>query len=296
MKRAALAVSAAAVTLSIAAVALFAFVPLRGATETLAASDAKPGSDARFADVDWDALERECPGAVGWIQVSGTDISLPVCAATRDDPDYYLTHAADGTGDAWGCPYLSWFCEGGLTGSGNAVVSGHHMNDGSMFSPLADATDPGWIEGHREAYVQTREHRCVYEIVAADRIDASAEGPGAGFTTQDGLDRYMSACVGGAEATCGELDSDRMLTLVTCSYGIWANQRTVLYAKPVEADGKKGADSVSAALGETDVQEREREARQAAYMEAQSRYRSLSANQEPSSAMSASSMSRAETS
>lgn len=220
--------------------------------------------DTRFAAVDWDMWAETNPDVTGWIQVEGCDISYPVC--TGEDADYYLHHDVHRDWSAYGTPYLEPACEGGLLDSTNAIIYGHHMNDGSMFAPLADAIDGSW--GGRRVYLQTREHKAVYEVACADRIDAARTQAKCVFESREAAATWMREVSEEAETGYSELDRDRCITLVTCSYGIWRDERTLVYAKPVEVDGVavgNGADCEHM-LGKTAC-EAEEDARYAAAIE-----------------------------
>ena len=86
----------------------------------------------------------------------GAGIDYPIVQAHEGDPDHYLRYDVYGGWNYHGVPYLHWKCaDDGLLGAGNALVFGHHLNDGTMFSALACFSDAGYAEGHSPIILQT---------------------------------------------------------------------------------------------------------------------------------------------
>ena len=56
-------------------------------------------------------------------------------AAKAHDPDFYLKHNFEKADSTHGCPYVQANCDL-QTPSGNILVYGHNMKDGTMFSDL----------------------------------------------------------------------------------------------------------------------------------------------------------------
>ncbi len=92
---------------------------------------------ANAGNIDWAYWLSVNPDVIGWITVPGTGIDMPIVQAGARSPIYYLTHDVYGSWNCHGIPCLSWACaQGGLLGSGNALVFGHHLNDGTLFSAV----------------------------------------------------------------------------------------------------------------------------------------------------------------
>lgn len=103
--------------------------------------------------VDWDALRAINPDIVGWIYMPGTVINYPVVQTT--DNDKYLTldfEGNPGTIVNFGTIFLDYNNESDFTDRNN-VIYGHHMNDGSMFAPIAKLEDEGEFNSHRVVYL-----------------------------------------------------------------------------------------------------------------------------------------------
>lgn len=181
------------------------------------AKPAEPAGDG-FPKVNWDKWLAVNGDVVGWVTVPGTKVNHPIVQASPSDPERYLHTSVYGSWSAYGAPFLDADCaEEGLTGSANAIVYGHHMNDGSVFSAFASFTDAGFREKHSPVLLQTpdggkwRLTPVKVERVNAESAEASADDEVAGL--------------------------DRCVTFVTCSYGTWANERTLVHCSLEQVAG-----------------------------------------------------------
>lgn len=113
---------------------------LADASGSDAASDGAP-------TVDWEFWLSVNPDIVAWVSVPGTEIDYPVVQASADDPTFYLDHDVYRGWNPYGCPYLDAGCAGRGIDSPLALMFGHHMNDGSMFSAFANYSDRGFAPG-----------------------------------------------------------------------------------------------------------------------------------------------------
>ena len=226
----------ALVAVVMAALALWAASSLRVPADPPAPPLLEDGSAA----IDWDALRDVNPDVIGWVDVEGTNVSQPVVRAGADDPGFYLTHAIDGSRHYAGTPYLDSSCTAGLLDSQVSLVYGHHLVDDSMFSQLALFTDQAFLERHGEVRVRTPEHDVSYRVIAARKVDASAERSVTAFPSTASLREWLSGELAAADSRLsGDFATNRVLELVTCSYGTFANERTAVYAIPVTCDGEE---------------------------------------------------------
>ena len=98
-------------------------------------------------------------------------IDHPVVQAHADSPTWYLSHDVYGNWNIYGCPYLDADCEEKGFGSQVAYVFAHHMDDGSMFAPLAR------LNPHEcnEILLQAPDEKMRLEICAVDIVNAWSE-------------------------------------------------------------------------------------------------------------------------
>ena len=192
-------------------------------------------SPADDGGIDWNYWQSVNPDVIGWIEVPGTKIDSPIVQAHADDPTFYLHHDVYGDRNVYGCPYLDAGCEdtGGLA-SPNAVIFGHHMNDGSMFAAFAKFSDEDFLKAHRTIYIYTPGATYVVNAQASDVVPGWDAVKRTAFTSEADFDAYAKERLD----DCGTNLADEkevatlthMFTFVTCSYNRWQNERTLVYA------------------------------------------------------------------
>lgn len=126
----------------------------------------KPANETAPAEPelhDLAALQKDNPDCIGWVSITGTSIDFPIMQS-KDAPEFYLKHDFDCNYSEYGLPFLDARCD--LDTSGNLIIYGHHMNDGSMFSALLKYEDKGYLAEHSEIILET-EHGAESYAVAA---------------------------------------------------------------------------------------------------------------------------------
>lgn len=195
--------------------------------------------DEGFPQVDWDYWTRINPDVIGWITVPHTPINYPVVQAPAHDPTYYLTHDVYRRWNYAGCPYLDARCaQSGLMGSANAVVFAHNMGlgDSAMFATFARYTDAEFATGHQFVLVQTPKEKQAYRVQGAACIPGWEMSKRIDFANSDDFEswyrRQLGACTYAAHGS--STIPARVLTLCTCSYTRYGDERTLVYATPQE--------------------------------------------------------------
>lgn len=125
--------------------------------------------------VDWDALRAINPDVVGWLYIPNTSINYPIVQA--DDDEYYLTHDFKGS-EGWLATFGAIFLSAGNAADfsdPNNIVYGHHLNDGSMFAPIAALGDPDAFNATRRIYVLTPKGN--YELTTFSIMHVDADDP-----------------------------------------------------------------------------------------------------------------------
>ena len=113
------------------------------------------------------ALYEENPDLVGWLQIDGTDIDLPV-VQTPGDNEYYLRRGFDGLYSTGGTLFLDEQCSirpGAPTA--NWLIYGHNMADGSMFGALTRYRDVDFYHAHPTFTFDTIYATGTWQVVAA---------------------------------------------------------------------------------------------------------------------------------
>lgn len=190
-----------------------------------------------FPQVDWDYWERINPDVIGWLTVPHTPIDYPIVQAPAHDPSYYLTHDVYRRWNYAGCPYLDANCaRSGLMDSTNAVVFAHNMGlgDNAMFATFARYTDAEFAASHQFVLVQTRKKKRAYRVQGAACIPGWNISKRIDFADSDDFaswyQQQLDTCAYVARSS--STVPARVLTLCTCSYTRYDDERTLVYATP----------------------------------------------------------------
>lgn len=238
-KRIALAIAAVAMLAAAAAIVATVLTMHEGASPSPGGPDAPAGEDVAdadgdgFPDVDWAYWQSVNPDVIGWVTVPGTEVDQPIVQAHADDPQFYLHHDVYGNRNVYGVPYLDAESEGGLLSSPNAVVLGHHMSDGSVFAGLADySTDQGFMEEHATILMQTPTEKRVLHVRFARIANAESDLKRTSFLDQTDHQTWYAGELAKASAVLDRsaAPAQGVVCLCTCSYNIFANERTLVYA------------------------------------------------------------------
>lgn len=99
---------------------------------------------------------------IGWLTVDGTNVDYPVVQG--DDNTYYLNHNFLGQPEAAGTLFAD--SEVGYPETGNLLIYGHHMKDGSMFGSLKKFEDRTFFEEHGYIRWESGGESEIYEVFA----------------------------------------------------------------------------------------------------------------------------------
>jgi len=130
-------------------------------------SDDKSNVTATDNDkLDFSALKEKNADIYCWLEITDSDISVPVLRHDGDN-SYYLSHNADGrysiTGAVYTEDYNSLDFEDPVT-----VIYGKSGVEGAAFNSLeADFTDFEYFESHRELKIYLPDSELTYKIFAA---------------------------------------------------------------------------------------------------------------------------------
>lgn len=194
-----------------------------------------------FPDVDWAYWQGVNPDVIGWLTVPGTTIDSPILQAHGSAPDYYLKHDVYGNYNPAGAIYLDADCEELGLASRNAVILGHHFWNDKEIAPMgtiADYKDEAFAREHARILVQTPESKMTYEARFAQIVNGRERAKRIGF---EGDADFRAWYDGSREDAVMVLDAEtepeQVISLVTCSYNIWAdNERTVLVSSMQESE------------------------------------------------------------
>jgi sortase B len=185
--------------------------------------------------VDWAHWQGVNEDVVAWVIVPGTSIDMPVVQERADAIGYYLNHDVYRDRSSYGCAYISYRS---AIDARQVMIYGHHMRGTlrPMFAELTRFTSEESLPGEGEFYLLTpgtqgrQTDLTIMAIDSARKVNAEAEGEPVGLDYA-GWRRWYEAQRDGAQVqreTCGYDAARKIVCLVTCSYGTYSNERTVV--------------------------------------------------------------------
>ncbi len=120
---------------------------------------------------DLSALFAENSECIGWLCIPDTTIDYPVMY-TPDAPQKYLRRNFYGEYSQSGVPFLDYRCS---PDSGDLLIYGHNMKNGTMFSDLRKYLDADFRDGHQTIELQTASGLYRYTVAEIKVTDTSDE-------------------------------------------------------------------------------------------------------------------------
>lgn len=198
--------------------------------EQIAFKDVDPGAtgESKKQGIDHIALSALNADYTAWIRVEGTAISYPVVRS--DIPQYYLRRDFYGNRSVGGTVFMDSANRADFTDT-STMLFGHHMRDGSMFTPLKKYLNRDFFDTNRFIWIDTPDRTIIYEIFAVYETKASLVPYYPGNLTDEQLppflDRINALAANKREASFTA--QSRILTLSTCGYSD-RNARIIVHA------------------------------------------------------------------
>jgi sortase B len=169
---------------------------------------------------------------VGWITIPGTSIDFPVVQGA--DNIFYLTHDARKRKSRSGAIFMHYLCDAG-TLRGNVVIYGHHMRDKSMFAPLINYKNSGFIQDHGIIELSTPYEMTRWEVFAAYATTPEFHYIKTKFASDQ---EYLLLIQEMQKKSLFQTDTvltaeDDVLTLSTCAYD-YKDERFVVNARRIK--------------------------------------------------------------
>lgn len=193
--------------------------------------------DGEFTgDIDFDALRKINPDIVAWIYYKDTPIDYPVVKG--EDNEKYLNTMFDDTYSAFGTIFVDAVTEHPFA-QFNTILYGHHMRNGSMFTPLKNLKDQEFCKKHPRLELITPDAKFHLEIFAflmepsdSNIYTTNIKKIAAREVYLDTI-RKLAAYTTDVEVA----PTDRLVMLSTCSYE-FKNARYVAICKMVPWEGQ----------------------------------------------------------
>lgn len=106
---------------------------------------------------------------IGWLSIPNTAVNYPVMH-TPKNPQKYLRMNFYGEYSQSGVPFLDYRCS---PDSGNLLIYGHNMKNGTMFGELKSYTDPAFCANHPIIEFQTAGGLFCYTVSEVKITDTS---------------------------------------------------------------------------------------------------------------------------
>lgn len=174
----------------------------------------------------------------GWIYIEGTGIDYPILQSPYGENNFYLQHNWQGYNSSCGAIELDYrYWLGGM----NTILYGHHLANGTMFTPLANYKSENYWKEHKLIEITNETEQKLYEIFACCSIYGMQNGTQFMYwgdyyvdMTEDKYNEYLNLIHStemystGVNVTYG----DELLTMQTCDGDVgW---RTVVFAKRIK--------------------------------------------------------------
>ena len=204
------------------------------AGESLGETAAEDVPEETAAPIDWLAFYEEMKGLnpdyVGWIILEGTQINYPIVQAA--DNDYYLHRLFDGTENFSGTLFADYRSTD-LFKSGNTIIHGHNMKNGSMFAGLLKYREEWFYNSHKRFSVYTEEGEIVYEVFAIYSTDPVSTSYVTEFASDEEYVNWLNLMYEQSVVKPPvELNADtQVLTLSTCIND--SRNRLIIQAKRI---------------------------------------------------------------
>lgn len=215
-----------------------------GSLENVRAIDSSMNSKL-YPAIDWDYLNMINTDVCGWISIPQTNISQPIVKAMPGNPGYYLSHRWDKTPDCAGAVALDEECKGDLLAREKTYVSvlfGHAMNDGSLFSDVANYSDASWAQTHEMLFLQTPTQIVRYKHAFTEIIQGNEPAKQCTFPDNDAYRSWVAKRRKNAVVTTSEPIQAHLLVLCTCSSTTYSDERTLAYFFPYNEQAESKAD------------------------------------------------------
>ncbi len=204
---------------------------------------------------------------VGWIEISDTNISLPVVQRkTADGNEYYLKTAFDGSNNKAGTIFIDYRAT--LTDkerSDNITIYGHNQRDKTMFGELANYKKSlEYYSKHPTINFSSNYTSDIYKIVGYFVAPAEAWQSSTGkifdyhnyidFNEEHSYDEFIKNVLDRSQinTTVDVNENDEFITLSTCS-NEFEPSRFVVVARKVRENEDAFVDTANATLNEDAV-------------------------------------------
>ena len=201
---------------------------------------AEPGQkiEPYESPVDFGTLKKRNPDIYAWLDIPGSEISLPVLRH-EGDSDYCINRDLDGRYSARGSLYTQSYWNGNDFSDECTIIYGHAALSGAMFGTLQEFySDPDNFKDHNELIIYMPNKDIHYKVFAAVPYDNRHILSSFTFSFLGNYRLFIEsvysikAIGANVDENCEFNYTDRMLILSTCLRGN-SNKRFIVCALEV---------------------------------------------------------------
>lgn len=188
--------------------------------------------------INWEELRKVNDHVVGWILIPDTNISYPIVQGT--DNSYYLDHTFAKESNYAGAIFVDYHNKPDFSDN-NTFVYGHNVKHGTMFAELEKFLDQSFFDEHKYVYLFTPNQNYKCEVLSFHSVLDGSESYQFGISDVTAWKNYINIVTstdlpGHVRQDVEMGESDRMISLSTCSYEVNdapSDHRYLLHAKLV---------------------------------------------------------------
>jgi len=167
--------------------------------------------------VDFEALNNEFPGIVGWIKLEGTIMDYPVMQYI--DNDRFLTHLPDGTSHRNGSIFLDYRNSSDFSDK-SVLIFGHETRTGDMFGVLKNYREQEFFDANPTIDLHTPYEDFEIMIFAVHLAHSQRDHPPLDFDDDDDFMQYIEHIqnISFIKSNIEIQPDDRIVSLCTCAY------------------------------------------------------------------------------
>jgi len=167
--------------------------------------------------VDFDELNNDFPGIVGWIKLEGSIMDYPVMQYS--DNDHFLTRLPDGTSHRNGSIFLDYRNERDFSDK-SILIYGHETRTGDMFGVLKRYREQDFFDNNPVINLYTPYEDIIIEIFAVNLAHSQRDHPPLDFDDDDDFLDYIERLkrMSFIRSNIEVKPDDRIISLCTCAY------------------------------------------------------------------------------
>ena len=169
-----------------------------------------------LAEIDLNELVAINPEVLGWIYVSGTDMSFPLLQHSNNT--YYLDRTWDLKSRFYGAIFLECQCSPTFSDF-NTIIYGHNLYNGGMFHDMRYFKKQDYYDEHPYIYIRTNDDVRRYDIFACYEAPPKSPVFYLGITKEEHKKEVLNYAATNSLIETGINPSidDQIISLSTCT-------------------------------------------------------------------------------